>query len=371
MTTAQAQRVATAQEAPTAVGATTWTTRTWQVVTSGTQRRPARVTWHEDRVDQPYRWRKPGRVLVPHLFHPLVPQLFITRVFDVMEANPQTTFVVPTEHQSRMRDVVQEREARKREYAATFDDLSDEGMRTGPAATAARARAAKPPANIWLGVKVYDRRTAGTRIPVLLETPAAIRFVVCEPLKGPVDLHDYLVELRDVTDPYADAPQDAVVDGMVRHGDQWHRTEHLHWVITGGGFGPNARPLHPQWARDIRDACDQHDVPFHFTQHGDYITAPIVDDPAFAGGRAYDNPLHGGRSSASLREHGRSNTFRAGRCRAMEPDDRTQTTWMLDKDTIAVRVGRKAAGRELDGRVHDAVPNSTTATRPSPEAATR
>ncbi|WP_331732380.1 DUF5131 family protein [Streptomyces sp. NBC_00989] len=371
MTTAPAPHVTTAQEAATPDGATTWTTRTWDVVTAGTGRRLGSVIWHEDRIDSPYRWRKTGRVLVPRLFHPLVPQLFITRVFDVMEANPQITFVIPTEHQTRMRDFVQEREARKREYAAKFNDLPDEAKRTSPAATSARARAAKPPTNIWLGVKVYDRRTAGTRIPVLLETPAAIRFVVCEPLKGPVDLHDYLVERRDVTDMYADAPEDAVIDGMVRHGDQLHRTERLHWVITGGGFGPNARPLHPQWARDIRDACEQHDVPFYFTRHGDYITAPVVDDPAFSGGRAYDDPLNGGRSSASLRERGPSRTFRSGPWRAMVPGDRTGRTWMLDQDTIAVRVGKKTAGRELDGRLHDAVPNVSADTRPTYEAAAR
>ena len=359
MTTDSAAHATTALEEPAPVDdASAWISRTWQPVTYGTgHRRPNSVVWHDERVDQPYRWkRRTGRVLVPDLFHHYVPDSFITRVFDVMEANPDIIFVVPTEHQTWMRDFVQAREARKQEYAAQFDDLGNEAMRTSRAAQDARARAAHPPANIWLGVRVTDQRTAEARIPVLLETPAATRFVLCEPLTGPVDLHDYLTELRDVTHPYADAPEDAVVDGMVRHGDQWHRTQHVHWVIAGGGTGPDTRPLHPQWARDIRDACAQHSVPFYFTQHGEYLTATVVDDPTYAGGRAYDNPLHGGRSSATLREPGPSRTFRSGQWRSMEPGDRTQHTWMLDKDTIAVRVGRKAAGRALDGRLHDAAP---------------
>ncbi|MEU0896869.1 DUF5131 family protein [Streptomyces massasporeus] len=345
------------------------TDRTWQPVTLGTAPGRNSVIWHDDRVDQPSRWKKTGRVLVPHLFHHLVPEFFITRVLDVMEANPHITFVVPTDHAARMRDFVQKREAGMRQYAAQFDGPPDNGLHASPAAKSARARAAKPPANIWLGVTVNDQRTAKTRIPALLETPTETRVVVCEPLTGPVDLDGFLTERRDVTHPDADAPQDTVVDATVRHGDQWQRTEGLHWVIAGGGFGPNARPLHPQWVRDIRDACEQHRVPFYFTQHGDYITAPVVDDPAFGGGRAYDDPLHGGRSSASLRERGPSRTFRSGQWRAMEPGDRTRHTWMLDKDTIAVRVGRKSAGRELDGRLHDGVPNSSRATRPSAEAA--
>jgi protein gp37 len=349
--------------------AATATNRTWQPVTLGTGHGRNSVIWHYDRVDQPARWKKAGRVLVPHLFHPLVPKSFITRVFDVMEANANITFVASTEHAARMRDFVQEREAQMRQEAARFDVPPDDGIHASPAAKSARARAAKPPANIWLGVTVNDQWTAKTRIPALLETPAATRVVVCEPLTGPVDLDPFLTERRDVTHPDADAPEDAVVDGMVRHGDQWHRTERLHWVIAGGGFGLNARPLHPQWARDIRDACEQHSVPFYFTQQGDYVTASVVDDPAFGGGRAYDDPLHGGRSSASLRERGPSRTFRSGPWRAMEPGDRTRHTWMLDKDTIAVRVGRKSAGRELDGRLHDGVPDSSTATMPSAEAA--
>ncbi|MEV6404016.1 DUF5131 family protein [Streptomyces bobili] len=338
---------------------TPWTDRIWQPVAPGTGHHAGRVTLHEDRIDQPYRWKKTGRVLVGDLFHHRVPDGFITRVFDAMEAPPnrEHTFLVLTEHPGRMRDFVQQRETRRQRYAAKFDHCPTEAMRTSPAAQEARTRAGKPPANIWLGARVEDQRAADLRIPALLETPAAARFLVCEPLTGPVDLHDYLSELRDVTDPYADAPEGAIVDGMERHGEQWHRIARLHWVIAGGGSGTGARPLHPQWVRDIRDACARTDVAFYFTQHGEYRAVPVVDDPNFSGGRAYDNPLHGGRSSATIRERGPSHTFRAATTRLLRPGERTRSTWLLDENTIAVRVGKAAAGRELDDRLHNAVPS--------------
>ncbi|MFC8236216.1 DUF5131 family protein [Streptomyces sp. NPDC057284] len=133
------------------------------------------------------------------------------------------------------------------------------------------------------------------------------------------------------------------------------RVEWLHWVVAGGASGPGARPLHPAWARSLRDACAAAGVPFFVTQIGEYTSAVVEDDLKFSGGRAYDNPLSG-RSSATLRERGPSRTFRGGELRLMQPGDRTSGTVMLDVDTIAVRVGKTAAGRALDGRTHDAFP---------------
>ncbi|WP_234422389.1 DUF5131 family protein, partial [Streptomyces sp. NRRL F-6674] len=102
------------------------------------------MTLHEDRVNAPYRWKKPARVFVnsmSDLFHQDVPDLVITHVFDVMEANPQHTFQVLTKRHARMRSFVQQREAQRREYAAKFADCPTEAMRNSLAAPAARARA--------------------------------------------------------------------------------------------------------------------------------------------------------------------------------------------------------------------------------------
>ncbi|MFJ8348925.1 DUF5131 family protein [Streptomyces sp. NPDC094153] len=296
------------------------------------------VTLHEDRLNQPFRWKKSARVFVnsmSDLFHDSVPDLFITQVFDVMEAqlNARHTFLILTKRHARMRSFMKARQKAKQEYAAKFDDCPTEAMRNSPAALDARARATRPPANIWLGVSVENQNWADVRVPALLETPAAVRFLSCEPLLGPVNLADH----RIGSDPHRrDEPS-------------------IDWVIVGGESGPRARPMHPQWARDIRDQCDQAQVPFFFKQHGEYVSAVVEDDPTYAGGRAYDSPL-GGRSSATLRERGPSGTFRGGRIRLMQPGDRTRGAVLLDADTIAVRVGKRAAGRELDGRTHDAYP---------------
>ncbi|QIJ62591.1 phage Gp37/Gp68 family protein [Streptomyces sp. JB150] len=327
------------------------------------------VTLHEERLNQPFRWKKAARVFVnsmSDLFHDDVPDLFITQVFDVMEAglNRRHTFLILTKRHARMRSFMQARQKAKQEYAAKFDDCPTEGMRNSPAARDARARAARLPANIWLGVSVENQRWADIRIPALMETPAAVRFLSCEPLLGPVDLTRWL---RPVPDCGHVTPEDgtcghpdAFTPECHRRADcparsrpeDWHG---LDWVIAGGESGPRARPMHPAWARQLRDDCDVAGVPFFFKQHGEYLAAAVVDDPAFSGGRAYDSPL-GGRHSATLRTRGPSRTFRSGETRLMQPGDRTSRTVMLDTATIAVRVGKAAAGRLLDGRTHDAFP---------------
>lgn len=337
-----------------------WTDRTWNPVTGCTKVSPGcencyaeniarrfagsaafpqgfRVALHEDRIDQPYRWKKAARVFVnsmSDLFHDDVPDLFITRVFEVMEAGPNRrhTFQILTKRPGRMRSFVAARYKAKQEYAAKFDDCPTDAMRNSPAAQDARRRAAAPPANIWLGVSIEDQRWADVRVPVLLETPAAVRFLSCEPLLGPVTLADHWIG----ADPY-------------RRGEP-----SIDWVIVGGESGPGARPMHPTWARALRDGCVQAAVPFFFKQWGEYWSVVVEDDPAFAGGRAYQNPIGGGRSSAIIREPGSS--FRSGATRLMAPGDRTARTVMLDPDTIAVRVGKGAAGRELDGRTWDQFP---------------
>ena len=110
----------------------------------------------------------------------------------------------------------------------------------------------KVPANVWIGTTVEDPNRADQRIPELLKIPARVRFLSCEPLLGPV-------ELSDVT-KRADALQQlgkAALDG-------------INWVICGGESGPNARPMHPAWARSLRDQCEAAGVPFLFKQWGEW-----------------------------------------------------------------------------------------------------
>ena len=144
------------------------------------------------------------------------------------------------------------------------------------------------PDNIWLGTSVENQETADERIPHLLKVPAAIHFVSMEPLLGPVDLneHEFLIDKRRF---------------------QYTIGRYLDWVIVGGESGPHARPMHPDWVRSIRVQCQEAGVSFHFKQHGEWVPG--------------DHPAHG-------------------------------THWeYVGKDKFAVkRVGKKAAGRLLDGR---------------------
>lgn len=107
------------------------------------------------------------------------------------------------------------------------------------------------PANIWIGTSVENQEQAEKRIPELLRIPAAVRFLSCEPLLGPIDFDNVIPGgISAVDGPY--------VPG-------------IHWVIAGGESGPNARPMRPDWARSLRDQCKAAGVPFFFKQWGEWI----------------------------------------------------------------------------------------------------
>ncbi|MEU3507633.1 phage Gp37/Gp68 family protein [Streptomyces longwoodensis] len=261
-----------------------WTDRTWNPVTGCTKVSPGcdnfpdgfDVTVHEDRVDAPYRWKKPSRVFVnsmSDLFHDAVPDLVLTHVFDVMETNPQHTFQVLTKRHARMRAFVQQREEQRRAYAAKFDDCPTEAMRNSPAAKAARARAAQPPANIWLGVSVENQKWADIRIPALLETPAAVRFLSCEPLLGPIDLCGPIVpgRGRPKLTYWLDGRPGWGPEQTDERGRVFQRLAvgpRLDWVIVGGESGPKAREMDLAWASQIVEQCWQSKVAVFVKQLG-------------------------------------------------------------------------------------------------------
>jgi len=143
--------------------------------------------------------------------------------------------------------------------------------------------------NIWMGVSAEDQSHADERIPKLLRFPAAVRFVSCEPLLFPIDLRQYALA-------------------------GWHKfSPKLHWVIAGGESGPEARPMHPDWVRSLRDQCQEVDTPFFFKQWGEWCTFEQLPDN-------FNSP----------RETPYEQTYHFG--------------------TVFYRVGKKAAGKLLDGR---------------------
>ena len=220
------------------------------------------VRFNADWLDQPLRWKKPRRIFVcahGDLFHEAVPGEWIDRVFAVMALAPQHTFQVLTKRPERLRDHLTAPDAPNRIHAAIVNHIKA-SVRTN---IAALNRAADwlyahlpngdgfmrswPLHNVWLGVSVENQATADERIPLLLQTPAAVRFISAEPLLGAVDLASSL-------------PIETI--GGVEM-EAW-----LDWVIAGAESGPGARPSHPDWFRALRDQCQAADVPFFFKQWG-------------------------------------------------------------------------------------------------------
>lgn len=122
------------------------------------------------------------------------------------------------------------------------------------------------PPNVWLGTSCEDQKTADERIPHLLQCPAAVRFLSCEPLLGPIDLSD--IERGNPNTGYN--PLTGHMWGGIPGGEDWFPNQRIGWVICGGESGPNARPMHPDWARSLRDQCQAAGVPYFFKQWGEY-----------------------------------------------------------------------------------------------------
>lgn len=301
----------------------------------------ATVTLHPDRLDLPLRWRKPRRVFVnsmSDLFHKDVPDLFIEQVFDVMEQAKHHTFQLLTKRHGRMRSFVRARKQRREDYARAFETHEIPERRTCPAATAARHRADNPPANIWLGVSVEDQERADLRIPALLDTPAAVRWISAEPLLGPVDLTRIPTGWRQQPDAVFDA-----IGGRYGVPSQWQAATaaRLDWVVVGGESGPGARPMHPDWARALRDQCQQAGVPFLHKQNGAWTPAPWS---------GLDGATHA--FTAGLLPDGSRHFMKLGHAPTSGERDAEAPPGAQGMRLV----GKKAAGRELDGRTWDQYP---------------
>lgn len=238
------------------------------------------VQCHTDRLAAPFHWKNPRRVFVnsmSDLFHPDVPQEFIKDVWIGMLANPDHTFMILTKRADRMAEAV--------------DILLRDGVGVLP--------------NVWLMVTVENQKAADERVPYLLKTPAARRGVSVEPMLEAVDLlhvqYDNMVEINALTGDY----------GVYRP-LQGYGYNKLDWVICGGETGPGARPMHPDWARSLRNQCQAAGVPFFFKKWGEWINVhPERKDYEYS-----------------------------------SPPEKCLTIG----DTRFYRVGKKAAGRLLDGR---------------------
>ncbi|ADL00667.1 DUF5131 family protein [Brevundimonas subvibrioides] len=312
------------------------------------------VRFNEAWLYQPRSWKTPRRIFVAahgDLFHEGVSDGQLMRIMSVIAETPHHTYQILTKRPERARDFL-------RQFADVAEGSGFVGAR-GPEATRAAHKDGRgqlfadmleamgtPPEgcayptydwmngmqslpdflpNIWLGVSVEDQVRADERIPILLDTPAAVRWISAEPLLGPVDISKWLFGRSE---PCAQCPKDLDCECGWAGRQILEGEAALHWVVVGGESGPGARPMHPDWSRQIRDQCAAAEVPFLFKQWGAW-------EP-----RA-----------------------------AWSPGPVTQRAIMLDgspcPDDVApqdvgahrfVSVGKKAAGRLLDGVQHDGYP---------------
>lgn len=289
------------------------------------------VRLHPERLDQPLRWKRPRKVFVnslSDLFHDEVSDEYIAQVFAVMALAPQHTFQILTKRHARMRSLLGSASFRNLFDAETYRVVSDAA--TAGALPRYRADAMRdrwwrspwPLPNVWVGVTVEDQERADLRIPALLDTPAAVRFLSCEPLLGGVRLCRCDGAAFEVK-----AHPFIVNDSCPLHG-----AVRVDWVIAGGESGPGARPMHPDWARTLRDDCRTVDVPFLFKQWGEWVPKGFQDpEDSTRWVQVTPNPR----------------------------DDRDR--WVNSGAggvTSMRRVGKKAAGRELDGRTWDEYPEA-------------
>lgn len=271
---------------------------------------------------KPLRTKKPTMFFVnsmSDLFHENVPDEVIDRIFAVMALCPQHTFQVLTKRSKRMRIFMDWFTG----GTPHIDRIKDLMWRISERRTD-HIHGGWPLPNVWLGVSVEDQARAEERIPDLLATPAAIRFISAEPLLGPVDLIKGLSATGGAS--LASSPSTAA-----------SATPCLDWVIVGGESGKGARPMHPDWARSIRDQCASAGVPFFFKQWGDWEIAldRDYDDPDFR--RDYTNDYV---------DHGKSKWLNlAGGC-----------GFHGERFHVMRKVGTKRAGRLLDGVEHNAMP---------------
>lgn len=280
----------------------------------------------------PLRRKKPTRWFVnsmSDLFHQDVPDEWIDRVFAVMALCPQHTFQVLTKRSARMREYCQSRfetewgsEALCEAIEAIDEFKSDAGGDHDA-----------PLPNVWLGVSVEDQRAADERVPDLLATPAAVRWLSCEPLLGPVKLFGGTQDRKQIWNWLS-----GEIGTMHFDGPDFDYGPKLDWIVAGGESGPNARPMHPDWARSLRDQCAEAGVPFFFKQWGEWELS--LD-------RERDDPDWRADYSNNYVDHGKSRwlNYEGGR------------GFHGERFVVMRKVGKKAAGRLLFGITHDAMPS--------------
>jgi protein gp37 len=323
---------------------------------------------------QPLHWKKPRKIFVgsmTDLFGDWVTDAQLDRIFAVMALCPQHTFQVLTKRPERMRAWFAERwqgtpaqridfgggdivdmpaggeTGRRCQIEEAIDDLTDENADLKkrffdtdnealwtPEGSSKATQFDWPLPNVWLGVSCEDQATADERIPLLLDTPAAVRFVSAKPMLGaimlPVPLAGGIWHLTSIKGIPRGEPWLIDPDGTKWSAYDLGSFKCVDWVIVGGESGPNARPMHPDWARSLRDQCKAAGVAFFFKQWGEWAATGSHNARMLIGG---------------------DGQVRHPRYRVTNIPNPTGAGQL-----IVTRVGKKRAGRLLDGVEHNGMP---------------
>lgn len=265
----------------------------------------------------PLTWKKPKRIFVnsmSDLFHEDIPFEFISEVWDIMARAHWHTYMILTKRSKRM--------------VAYFEWLK-QGMKVR--GLDEWWKGVDPLPQIWLGVTTENQMAADERVTDLLQCPAAVRFVSYEPALGPLDLTAIKQDLGE---------------GLFGDALSWHHMPYnggnkrpypkIDWVICGGESGSGARPMHPDWARKLRDQCAEAGVPFFFKQHGEWAPGECADHPQTRTeqtAKLVNGQWVFGRQTPS-------------QCASLHVDDQPDL----------YRFGKRKAGRKLDGIEHNDFP---------------
>lgn len=280
---------------------------------------------------KPLTWKKPAMVFVnseSDLFHESVPFEVIDQVYAVMGRCQHHTFQVLTKRPARMLEYYKSGPY-QRILNAAYEYRLPKWLSLGAGIDNPNTPGAWGWKHVWLGVSVENQQAANERIPLLLQVPAAVRFLSCEPLLGPVDLSLYFNGANSY--------------GVSPNGEEWGR---LHWIITGGESGKDARPMHPVWVRSLRDQCQKAGTTFFFKQWGTWKPFVLGDSRKPDYGTFKNNPG--------------------------DWNDEPVGTFLLDVlgldwGTVMTKVGKKAAGRQLDGREWNEFPGQQKPVHEDPD----
>lgn len=290
------------------------------------------VRLHEGALLQPLRWTRPRRIFWNahgDLFHPAVPDEWIDMVFAVCALTPQHQHQILTKRPERMREYLT-----SGWQPRLFPWLAKWSVRPAGHGVMLETVGGVLP-NVWLGTSVEDQTRADERIPHLLATPAAVRFLSIEPLLGAVRLdriHQTFDDgLGHSWESCLNGKRFSELGGPDGNGGDIDGCPRIDWVIVGGESGPGSRPMHADWVRSIRDQCQAAGVPLFFKQWGDWLPEGQFDSTGFQWAPGQDGRVHWWIEQPPHGAH-------------------------LRDSACSIRIGKKQAGNRLDRAVFAQLP---------------